>query len=270
MVNLGDSLTANINKANDLAVANGKAGASAQDIGKIIGASVMQGVAAIRALQQESENLARSLFGARQKSDLQDIFNMMGAAKQAQAQQFTQAATLLGDLSQLGTVTGSSLTELATMFDIPLAKLAKMLGTDQAGLSKEFTQQEAMARAALDTAGNTKYTNELLADILAANQGHPLPFSTEQLAEDATGTITPAATAGGGKPGGPGTGAKPPGFGGAQPASVATVATVTSPDVTGAVSKNTDSMTRHMGLLIGEVRQLRLEMKAVRNRNERA
>lgn len=40
LVNLGDSITANIKKANDLAVANGQAGASAQDIGKIIAASV--------------------------------------------------------------------------------------------------------------------------------------------------------------------------------------------------------------------------------------
>jgi hypothetical protein len=137
---------------------------------------------------------------------------------------------LLGDLAQISAVSGQSLADFGKMFPaINMDQFAKILGTDQAGLGKEFTQQEAMARAALDTAGNTKYTNELLADILAANQGHPLPFSPEQLAEDATGTITPAATTGGKGAGPVGGGFKPPGT--AQPASVATRQEISAPNL---------------------------------------
>jgi hypothetical protein len=175
---------------------------------------------------------------------------------------------LLGDLAQISAVSGQSLADFGKMFPaINMDQFAKILGTDQAGLGKEFTQQEAMARAALDTAGNTKYTNELLADILAANQGHPLPFSAEQLAEDATGTITPATATGAGKSGA--VGYKPPGTGGAQPASIATV--TTSPDVTGAVSKNTDAMSRRLDRVIDVLVNTREDIKALvmHNRNVR-
>jgi hypothetical protein len=184
MVGLGETMTANIKQANDLAVANGMAGASAQDIGKIIGSSVMQGVNALRALEQEAAGLVQTIFGG----DLQ---------------------------SQID------------------------------GLKKE----------------------QLLADILAANQGHPLPFSAEQLAEDATGTITPATATGAGKSGA--VGYKPPGTGGAQPASIATV--TTSPDVTGAVSKNTDAMSRRLDRVIDVLVNTREDIKALvmHNRNVR-
>jgi hypothetical protein len=45
-----------------------------------------------------------------------------------------QAATLLGDVAQIGAVGGQTLQQIAQMLGIPLDKLAAILGTDQAGL----------------------------------------------------------------------------------------------------------------------------------------
>jgi hypothetical protein len=73
MVGLGETMQANIKQANDLAVANGMAGASAQDIGKIIGASVVQGVNALRALEQEAAGLVQTIFGGDLQSQIDEL-----------------------------------------------------------------------------------------------------------------------------------------------------------------------------------------------------
>jgi phage-related minor tail protein len=215
MVGLGLSIADNIAKANDLALANGQAGASAEDIGSIIAASVMQGVSALRQLQSETAQLAGQLFGStldqlkKQEADfeqtglidfdrvkkIKDIEN----GKSAQ-QQLQQAVGLIGNFGQIGAITGQTLGELANEFNVPLDKLASLLGTDGEGLQKDFTQQVAAAKAALDTAHNTEYTNHLLADILAQSRGKPLPYSETQLAEEATGKPVQQALAPGGKP----------------------------------------------------------------------
>ncbi|HXD83310.1 MAG TPA: hypothetical protein VN599_02650, partial [Rudaea sp.] len=207
MQKVSDSLAANIAQANSLAQANGAAGASAQDIGKIISASVMQGVQAVQALETEAANLSQTLFGGdlasqiaklKAESDagnqvagvqLMALYQQQSAAQAAAAkqQQFMQAAQLLGDLGQIGAVTGQGLGDFAKMFNIPLDKLAGMLGTDQSGLSAQFKVQEDNAKAALQTASNTKYSNELQADILATLQGKSAPFSTDDLYAALTG-----------------------------------------------------------------------------------
>ncbi|MHB8679006.1 MAG: hypothetical protein ACYC7G_04635 [Rudaea sp.] len=222
MQKVNDSLAANIATANSLAQANGQAGASAQDIGKIISASVMQGVQAVQALETEAANLSQTLFGGDLASQIKTLtaesnagnqmasVQLMGLLKQqadAQAQatkqqQFLQAAQLLGDLGQIGAVTGQSLGDFAKMFGIPLDKFASMLGTDQTGLNSQFKTQEDMAKSALETASNTKYSNELQADILAALDGTAAPFSTADLYAALTGNpIAQGAAAGGGAPG---------------------------------------------------------------------
>jgi hypothetical protein len=271
MVNLGDSITANVKKANDLAIANGLAGASAADIGKIIAASVAQGAQMLQALQQEAAQLSGQLFGTsldqlkQQLSDAQarlDHASQTGqydlrdqalskslsaqiAQSDAQAkaqQQFAQAASLLGDLGQIGAVTGQSLQDFAKQFGIPLDKFASMLGTDAAGLNKDFGQQEAMAKAALNTEQNTKYTNELLADILAASRNQPLPFDTNTLIADSSNPSGKSS----------GHGYAPPGGGSTQPASRQEVS---SPKV-----------EKLLGDLIGEIQSARRE-GVISNRN---
>jgi hypothetical protein len=150
------------------------------------------------------------------------------AAQQQAAQQLAGASSLLGNFGQLGALTGNSLDELAKEFNVPLDKLADLLHTDQAGLAQQFALAEQQAQAALSTAANTKYTNELLANILAQQQGLPLPYSVAQLGDALTGTsaITPAA---GGKPAPIGAG--PPTRIGAQPASVATASSADASSV---------------------------------------
>lgn len=58
MVSLGNSIAANISKADALAKAAGLAGASMQDIGKIITGSIAAGVAAVQKLEAEAQALA--------------------------------------------------------------------------------------------------------------------------------------------------------------------------------------------------------------------
>jgi hypothetical protein len=213
LLNLGQSIASNINQANALALANGKAGASAADLGKIITASVSQGAAMLAQLESDTADLAGQMFGTsldqlkaqvaafEQSTGLIDIPGEQQIrdieTQRTKQQQFAAASQLLGNFGQIGAVTEQSLGELAAMFGVPLDKLADMLGTDLSGLSKDFDQQVASARAALETAGNTKYTNELLADIRAQLAGDALPFSPEQLAADAINkpnTLSPGGT----------------------------------------------------------------------------
>ena len=194
MRTLSSSIVANIKNADDLAKANGLAGASAQDIGAIIVSSVTQGLAALNQLETEAQGLATSLFGV--------AANSTQFEKQQQAQQqFLQASQLLGDLAQIGAVNGDSLGKLAQMFGIPLDKLAGMLGTNMQGLVGQFGTQEKMALAAIQTSDNTKLTNEILADILAASQGQKLPYSEADLGNALYGTNSGALAPGAGKGG---------------------------------------------------------------------
>jgi len=230
------SLAQNIAQANALAVANGQAGASAQDIGTIISASVMQGVAAVQALEQEAAGLANTLFGsgdlqsqitalqtklAADKAAFDNGSSMAGAfaqydqqqltqlqaqfaTQQAAAlkqQQFMQAAQLLGDLGQIGAITGQGLGDFSKMFSIPLDKFAAMLGTDKDHLGAQFDKQVEMARSAMETAQNTKYSAEIQANILAVLSGKNPTFSPDDIYAALTGTILAQQAAGGKGPG---------------------------------------------------------------------
>lgn len=205
---LGKTMLANIAQANALAAANGKAGASAADIGTIITATVMQGAAAFQQLQSTVADEAAQLFGSTVDQlqaridaywklgivDTADMAKLNDAkTQQAKQNQATQATALLSNFGSLSAISGQTLQQLADVYGVPLDKLASILGTDQKGLSDEFAQQVQLAKAALDTAGNTKYTNELLADILAYSQGKPLPFSPDQLAADSADDTTATA-----------------------------------------------------------------------------
>jgi hypothetical protein len=267
MVSLGDTLTANIKKANDLAIANGKSGASAEDIGKIISYSIEQGVQALQTLEAEAESLAQKLFQGDLQSQIDKLkaqsdagnqiasvqllqLSKQQAQQQAQAaaqQQFLQAATLLGDLAQIGAINGKGLSDFSELFGIPLDKFASMLGTDQAGLASQFKQQEDMAKAALDTAGNTKYTNELLADILAQSQGKALPYGLNDINDAATGQPISYGSAGG----------KGPGPIGATGPSADAVADGTKPVVAA-----TNDQTKQVVTALKDVAQLLRELKA--------
>lgn len=230
---LGVTLAANIDKANALAVAAGNAGASTDDLATILQATVVQGAAALQKLESDTQALAGKLFGTSVdalKSKLADIqAKLQGGdletqallgpqaallqkqidaanAQQQAAANFNDAQALLGNLGQIGAIDGESLADLAKRENIPLDKLASYLNTDATGLQKLYDSFEATDKAQLEIAGNTKYTNELLADIIAQEQGRALPYTPEDLAAAATGSnkstpghgSTPPVSAGGG------------------------------------------------------------------------
>lgn len=172
--------------------------------------AIAQGAAAYAKLQKETRDLAGKLFGT-QVDQLKARRAAFGtsiegfaftqeldrqiAAAEAQAlaaENLADATQLMANLGQIGVVSGQSLDDIAKQFAIPLDKFAQFLGTDQAGLQAQYLKSEELARAALDTAHNTEYTNQLLADILAAYLGQPLPYSIADLQRADLG-ITPVA-----------------------------------------------------------------------------
>jgi hypothetical protein len=250
-------------------------------------------VASLKTLVQNTQQLADQLFGtsadkinARIK-ELMDFGAESGiwdfrqitalkkeladqAAQQQAAQKLVGASSLLANFGQLGALTGEDLNQLAQQFNVPLDKLAGILGTDQAGLAKQFAVAEQQAQAALGTEQNTKYANELLANILAAQLGLPQPYSLTDINAAFTGTAiaTPSV---GGKP--TPIGGRPPGPIGPQPVASSIVSasskpggvsTVASPDVVSAVRENTQ-VTRQF---LAEIREDRKERIAF-NRNMR-
>jgi hypothetical protein len=102
-------------------------------------------------------------------------------AQQEASQKLSDATALLTNLGKLGAFTGQNLQQLAQAFNIPLDQFAKLFGTDQTGLQAQYQTAVDTAKAALDTATNTDLANKLLANILAAQQGKPLPYSDAQL-----------------------------------------------------------------------------------------
>jgi phage-related minor tail protein/type II secretory pathway pseudopilin PulG len=223
MQKVNDSLAANIAQADSLAQANGQAGASAADIGKIISASVMQGVAAVQQLATEAAGLSQTLFGGDLAGQIANLKteaasgNQVAAAallpllaqqtqqqkQAAAAQQFMQASQLFGDLAQIGAITGQGLGDFAKMIPgFSTDKLATLLHTDQSGLQGEFKKQEDAAKAAMQTADNTKYSNQIQTDILDVLQGIAPQFSPADIYAALTGNnIAATAAAGPGKGG---------------------------------------------------------------------
>lgn len=63
LIKLHDTMIANIKQANDLAKAAGMAGASQQDIANIITASAQAGVDALKAFEDQTQQLAAKLYG---------------------------------------------------------------------------------------------------------------------------------------------------------------------------------------------------------------
>jgi hypothetical protein len=160
---------------------------------------------------------------------------------QAKAQQLQQATGLLTNLGQLGALTGNDLATLAQKFNIPLDKFAQLLGTDQAGLEQQYQTAVDTAKAAMDTATNTAYANELLANILAAQQGLPLPYSDTDVAAAKAG----ASPAVGTKPGGP--------FVGRLPAS--TVAPASNAPAGGSTKPVVDAVTAGHADVVAAIRE---------------
>jgi len=181
-------------------------------------------------LVQSTQTLAAQLFGSatdqiKQKiADLQaksaaftastglidynanaQIAQLQSQLTQQEQAQITQqnlmgATQLVADFGKIGAVSGETLEQLATQFNVPLDKLEQYLGTDEAGADKMYDQQVQAAKAAAETALNTKYGAELLADILAEEQGRPDPYSADDLLSAKTG-LTIASTTGDTKPG---------------------------------------------------------------------
>jgi hypothetical protein len=170
---LADSMNANIDKANSY-------GASLQDVGTIMEFSAEQGVKAFQQLEQQTQQLAASLYGT-QVDQLQaqldsfkgtDLYQFEkallqpqidAANQQAAAQKrLSDASTLLQDFGQIGAFTGEGLDAIAKQFGVPLDKFAKDLGLDMNGLKAAFAHQEDLANAAIESRDYLKDIRDLL------------------------------------------------------------------------------------------------------------
>lgn len=225
----------------------GTTAVKAQDFSK----AISDGAASLSKLESDTQSLANGLFGTaidQLKAQLakysgggieafpfqQQLQKQIDAA-QAQAdsaKKLADASALLNNFAQIGAYTGQSLGQLSAQFSAPLDQLAQFLGTDAAGLQKQFDTAEKAALAGLQVADNTKLTNEILADILAQYQGKPEPYSEGDLNSAASG-LNPAIAS------------SKPGRGGIAPAS--------APDVVAAVhdgtEQNSDDMRANNALL---------------------
>jgi len=195
LMKLGDTLQANIDQANALAQAAGMSGASMKDIANIMQASAQAGVGALKQFEAQAQQLASSLYGTNVQQLQQQLTDLQAAqaasaqlpgmdqyyqaqidakkkeidaanAAAAQAKRLTDATTLLGDLSQIGSVTGDSLDKLASQMGIPLDKMAADLGITKAQLEQQYLQQEQVATASLQS-------RDYLQEILNVLQGKP-------------------------------------------------------------------------------------------------
>lgn len=194
---LGDTLKGNIQQANDLATAAGKAGASEDDIRTVVQGTLNNAIATFQQLLSDTQKLADSVFGGDAISRLQakiaqtenigiiDFTDRAqltalqnGTSQAAQAQSATQ---LLGNFGQIGAITGQSLDSLLSEFGGSDTQLGQILGLNNDQLVAAYNQQVATAKAALATADNTQYANELLADLVATAQGVAQPYSIDQI-----------------------------------------------------------------------------------------
>jgi hypothetical protein len=162
---------------------------------KLFGTSADQIQAKIDAIIQFGND--SGIYDLRQLTDLRKQLADQKAASDA-AGKLQDATALLTNLGKLGSLTGQNLSQLAQVFNIPLDQFAKLLGTDQAGLAKQYQTAVDTAQAAMDTAANTDLANKLLANILAIQQGKPAPYSDSQINAAASGVSLAAA---GPKPG---------------------------------------------------------------------
>ncbi len=169
--------------------------------------AISDGAASLAKFESDAQSLSTGLFGTaidQLKAQLaaysgasieafpfqQQLQKQIDAA-QAQsdaAKRLSDASALLNDFAQIGAYTGQSLGQLGAQFSAPLDQLAQFLGTDIAGLQKQFDQAEKAALANLEIADNTKLTNEILADIYAQFQGRSEPFSNTDLQGASSGT----------------------------------------------------------------------------------
>ncbi len=216
MVKLGGTLADNINQANQLAIAAGMSGASLTDLGTILQASVAAGVAQMRQEEASAQALVDKLFGtsidklnaqltAEQKQLAGVDQNQFGAyqleafyqgqidATQAQidaankkaqdAQNMSDAQSLVAIWGDLSAVTGQTLDGYLSKYGIDKSQLEGYLGVDDAGLQKLFNSDEANAAAQLAIQNNTDLTQEYLADIKAILNGQPEPFTPKDFNE---------------------------------------------------------------------------------------
>jgi hypothetical protein len=227
--------------------------------GKLFGTSDDQLQSKIDALIAQSKTSDfYAAVNLKQITDLQKQLANQKAQEEA-AQKLSDATALLTNLGKLGAFTGQNLQQLAQAFNIPLDQFAQLLGTDQNGLQAQYQTAVATAKAAMDTAANTDLANKLLANILAAQQGKPLPYSDAQLAASAAGVGATVGT----KPGTGPIGGRPPGTGSATIGGSGSTkpfvdATLEGSDrVAAAIDENTAVIRRAFGIPGGGPRNTR-------------
>lgn len=211
-----------IDQLNAAAIAAGKSGADAADVALALQYAAEQGVAALRAFEAQTMQLAQSLYGTNVQALQKQLADIQ--AKQAQAvkdqnyaleayysgqqgglqkqideanaqaealKRLTDATSLLSNLGQIGSITGESLDEISKRFGVPLDKFAADLGLTQSALQQQYTQAELQAQAAIKA-------NDYLANILAVLEGktpdhNPIPSATGSITGSKVTATTVAA-----------------------------------------------------------------------------
>lgn len=193
---LGQTTLDNITQAQALGVA------TPQLIQNIVNSGLAGAQTLLASLITATQTISDSIFGS-EADRLQQTIDSYNAAgiddfadqkklaalngQQSQAAQVQSAQQLLGNFGQIGAITGQSLDQLLQEFGGNEGTLESILGVNATQLQAAYTQQVQTATAALDTATNTEYANELLADINAELANQPEPFSLAQLTAALTG-----------------------------------------------------------------------------------
>jgi hypothetical protein len=211
---------AQIDQANALAIAAGNAAASQQDLAEITTAGSLAIQQAIANLSVGINNDIAALYGMpTHATDLahQIYYSQQNQGQTAAAQHAQQQASALDLIQKLGDyefISGKSVGDTLKNFNLSDTQLAKTLGVSADVIDQDIQAAADQAKALVTLTTQGEEQSGLLADILAALQGNPLPFDLNSL-------ITPkdGPTSGTGTKPGANVGHLPPGGGTVVPGS---------------------------------------------------
>jgi hypothetical protein len=195
-----------IDTANQLAKAAGLAGASQEDLARIMAQGSLAVGQALAKLSAGIQQDVAAIYGAPMLGDGPNNINVVAnnkAALQAQAAatqagQASAAYDLIQKIGDFAFASGKSTAEVLKQFGLTPDQLAKTLGTTADQVTKQIDAATKQAAALTTMSAQGDEQTGLLQDILATLQGKTLPYDISQL-----GAIPSVPLASAGKLGGP-------------------------------------------------------------------
>jgi hypothetical protein len=177
-----------IDQANALAIAAGNAGASQQDLADIVTASSLQMGQALAQLSDSIYQDIQAVYGPPASMDPNNPAAFAFGQQAAQAAQAQQAARttsaaydLIRKLGDYEFVSGKTTADVLKAFGLTPEQLAQTLGVSPDVINKDIEAAANQAAGLLKLAAASEAQSGILADILAAIQGKPLPFDLSSL-----------------------------------------------------------------------------------------